>query len=161
MFLIRKIFGPPKKKDVKEKVYCFITYPLKLKPQVREVFITFKALVENRFKRKIGTLYSDNCGEFIALRQFLSTNGISHLTAPLHTPKHNGISEQKHRHIVETGLALLGKASVLKSYWSYAFTTAMYLINRMPTPVIDGDSPYAMIFGQHPNYLKLRVFGCL
>lgn len=64
-------------------------FPLKLKSQVRDTFIGFKALVENQFNAKIGTLYSDNGGEFIAMRSFLSTNGISHLTTPPHTPKHN------------------------------------------------------------------------
>ncbi|KAG7534176.1 Integrase catalytic core [Arabidopsis thaliana x Arabidopsis arenosa] len=136
-------------------------YPLKLKSQVRDTFIAFKALVENRFQCKIGTLYSDNGGEFLALRQFLSTNGISHFTSPPHTPEHNGISERKHRHIVETGLTLLHQASVPKKFWPYAFATAVYLINRMPTPVLDSLSPYAKLFGQSPNYLKLRVFGSL
>ena len=43
-------------------------FPLKLKSQVHAVFIAFKSLVENRFSEKIKTLYSDNGGEFIALR---------------------------------------------------------------------------------------------
>lgn len=134
-------------------------YPLKLKSQVQATFIAFKALVENRFNEKIKTLYSDNGGEYLALRQFLQTHGISHLTSPPHTPEHNGISERKHRHIVETGLTLLSQASMPTSYWSYAFTTAVYLINRMPTPVLNNTSPYAKLFQHVPNYHKLRVFG--
>jgi len=126
-------------------------YPLKQKSDVKNVFMAFKALVENKFQRKIIHLYSDNGGEFIALRSFLSTNGITHLTTPPHTPEHNGISERKHRHIVETGLTLLGQASMPKSYWSYAFTTAIYLINRMPSEVIGGTSPYKRLFE------KLRI----
>ena len=136
-------------------------YPIKQKSHVKDVFMTFKALVANKFQRKIIHLYSDNGGEFIALRSFLSSNGITHLTTPPHTPEHNGISERKHRHIVETGLTLLGQASMPKSYWSYAFTIAIYLINRMSSDVIGGISPYKRLFGQAPNYLKLRVFGCL
>ena len=136
-------------------------YPLKQKSQVKEVFIAFKALVENRFQTRVRTLYSDNGGEFIALRSYLAVHGISHLTTPPHTPEHNGIAERKHRHIVETGLTLLTHASVPKSYWPYAFATAVYLINRMPTEVINGVSPYAKLFKQSPNYLKLRVFGCV
>ena len=134
-------------------------YPLKQKSQVKEVFVAFKAVVENRFQRRIRTLYSDNGGEFIALRSFLVANGISHLTSPPHTPEHNGISERKHRHIVETDLSLLTHASVPKSYWTYAFAAAVYEINRMPTEV--GVSPYAKLFQKPLNYLKLRVFGCL
>lgn len=48
-----------------------------------------------------------------------------------------------------------------KQYWTYAFTTATYLINRLPTPVLTMESPYQKLFGEAPNYTKLRVFGCL
>ena len=61
-------------------------YPLKMKSPVYDVFVHFKALVENKFKHRIVTLYSDNGGEYQALDNFLSTNGISHLTTPVHTP---------------------------------------------------------------------------
>ena len=91
-------------------------YPLNLKSQVIDTFIRFKALVENKFKQKIGTLYSDNGGEFMALRQLLATHGITHLTTPSHTPELNGISERKHRRVVETGLKLLGQALMPTTY---------------------------------------------
>ena len=136
-------------------------YPLKLKSQVKETFTAFKPLVENQFSTKIGTLYSDNSGKFIALRQLLTEAGISHLTSPPHTPEHNGVSERKHRHIVETGLTLLTHAHMPKTYWSYAFSTATYLINRQPTPVLHMDTPIHKLFGNHPNYNKTRVFGSL
>lgn len=136
-------------------------FPLKLKSQVRETFIRFTNLVENRFQRKIGTLFSDNGGEFLPLRDFLSSKGISHLTSPPHNPEHNGLAERRHRHIVETGLILLSRASIPNTYWSYAFAAAVYLINRMPTPTLSLKSPYQTLFQTTPNYNKLRIFGCL
>ncbi|KAG7586548.1 Zinc finger CCHC-type [Arabidopsis thaliana x Arabidopsis arenosa] len=136
-------------------------YPLLRKSDVKSVFTAFKALVENKFQNQIGTLFSDNGGEFVALRSFLSNAGITHLTSPPHTPEHNGLAERKHRHIVETGLTLMSTASVPKEYWSYAFSTAVYLINRMPTPLLSMQSPFQKLFGSPPNYEKLRVFGCL
>ena len=78
--------------------------------------MAFVPLVVNRFLCRVKNLYSDNGGEYIALRSYLSEKGISHLTTPPHTPENNGISERKHRHIVETGLALLGHSSVPKTY---------------------------------------------
>ncbi|KAG7564770.1 Integrase catalytic core [Arabidopsis suecica] len=135
-------------------------YPLKLKSDVKTIFVAFKSLVENKFQTRIGTLYTDNGGEFIALRDFLTAHGISHLTTPPHTPEHNGLSERKHRHVVETGLTLLSKASLPTSYWPYAFATAIYLINRLPTPVLNMTSPFQKLFGTSPNYEKLKVFGC-
>ena len=43
----------------------------------------------------------------IDFRLLLASLGIKHLTTPPHTPEHNGISERKHRHLVETSLTLL------------------------------------------------------
>ncbi|RVW12197.1 Retrovirus-related Pol polyprotein from transposon RE1 [Vitis vinifera] len=45
----------------------------------------------------------------------------------------NGRVERKHRHVVETGLALLAHASLPMEFWQYAFQTATFLINRMPS----------------------------
>ena len=46
-------------------------------------------------------------------------------------------------------------------FWPLAFTTATYLINRLPTPTLNNSSPYLRLFKKHPNYNKLRSFGCL
>ena len=135
-------------------------FPLKQKSQTKETIIAFKNLVENFFQTKIRTFYTDNGGEFIALRQFFQTHGISHYTSPPHTPEHNGIYERKHRHIVETGMSLFSKAFVLKRYWPLAFAVATYLINRMPTPNLELQSPFLKLFGKSPNYRKLHIFGC-
>lgn len=132
-------------------------YLIQKKSQVKEVFLAFKPLVENHFQVKIGTIFYDNGGEYVALRSYLQTHGISHLTFPPHTPKHNGLSKQKHMHIVETGMSLLSAASISKSYWFYAFETTVYLINRLPTPVLVNQSHY---LGQTPNYEKPWTFGC-
>lgn len=67
-------------------------YPLKLKSDVFATFGAFKALVENYFKTTSTTLYSDNGGEYIALRPFLTSHGITHLTTPPHTPENNGLA---------------------------------------------------------------------
>ncbi|KAE8726643.1 hypothetical protein F3Y22_tig00006570pilonHSYRG00103 [Hibiscus syriacus] len=98
----------------------------------------------------------DNGGEYQALDRFLSTNGISHLTTPPHTPKHNGFSERRHRHIVEIGLSLLTHASMPLTYWTYAFATTVYLINRMSMPTLHLSSPFKKLFESQPNYTKLR-----
>lgn len=46
-------------------------------------------------------------------------------------------------------------------FWPFALATACYLINRLPTPTLQNESPYFRLFGHHPNYSKLRDFGCL
>lgn len=118
-------------------------------------------LVEKSFSRSIKRLYTDNGGEYIALKSHLASAGITHLTTPPHTPEHNDFSERRHRHIVETGLSLLHHASMPISFWPEAFATVVYLISRMPKVNLSNQTSYSKLFGSKPNYDKLRVFGCL
>ncbi|RVW53657.1 Retrovirus-related Pol polyprotein from transposon RE2 [Vitis vinifera] len=104
---------------------------------------------------------SDNGGEFTVLRPFFTTHGISHYTTAPYTPQQNGVSKRRHRHIVETGQTLLSHVSLPSEYWAYAFATATYLINRLPSPVLHHKSPLQALFKQQPWYEKLRSFGCL
>lgn len=98
---------------------------------------------------------------FQKLIPFLNSHGISHFTTPPHTLEHNGTSERRHLHIVETGLSLFHHSSLPLPFWSYAFQTAVYLINHLPTPILGNKSPFQMLFNQSPNYAKLQPFGCL
>jgi hypothetical protein len=136
-------------------------FPIKLKSDVSSVFTRFKQVVEKFFQKPIISIYSDCGGEFTTLKSFLETHGITHFFTPPHTPEHNGTAERRHRHVRETGLTLLSQASLPLQFWSHAFLTAVYLINRMPTPILSLQSPFAKLFGRPPNYTKLRVFGCL
>jgi hypothetical protein len=63
-----------------------------------------------------------------------------------HTHQQNGSAERKHRHIVEIGLTLLAHAAMPLKFWDEAFTTATYLINRLPTRVIDNLSSLQRLF---------------
>nr|TKS00264.1 hypothetical protein D5086_0000184770 [Populus alba] len=46
-------------------------------------------------------------------------------------------------------------------FWQYAFQTAAFLINRMPSQVLNHASPYFTLFHKEPDYRFLKVFGCL
>lgn len=95
------------------------------------------------------------------LASFLALHGISNLTSPPHTPEHNGYSERRHRHIVETILALLTHTAMPLMYWPYAFQTAVYLINRMPTSTLANIFPYEKLFRSQHVYHNLHNFGSL
>jgi hypothetical protein len=56
--------------------------------------------------------------------------------------------------------SLLFQASLLAHYWAEALTTATYLLNRLPTKAVAHPTPYFAIFGTHPYYDHLHVFGC-
>jgi histone deacetylase 1/2 len=72
----------------------------------------------------------------------------------------NGSAERKHRHIVEVGLSLIAHASMPLKFWDEAFITAKYLINRLPSKIIDPQTPLERLLHQKPDYSLLRTFGC-
>jgi hypothetical protein len=62
--------------------------------------------------------------------------------------------------IVEVGLSLLAHADMPLKFWDEAFLTAVFLINRLPSRVIENDTPYQRLFGKTPDYTFLRTFDC-
>ena len=63
-------------------------YPMVTKSGVSKNFPHFKRFVETRFQKSIKTLYSDNGGEFIALKSYLLLHGITPtLLLPTHRNK--------------------------------------------------------------------------
>ncbi|KAJ8631003.1 hypothetical protein MRB53_024326 [Persea americana] len=54
---------------------------------------------------------------------------------------------------------MLFHGGVPKRYWVEAFSTAVWLINRLPARVLDMKSPYEKLFGRIPDYGSLRIFG--
>ena len=136
-------------------------YPLQTKDQALPAFKKFKLQVENQFDAKIKCLQSDNGGEFRSFKTFLQQTSIFHRFSCPYNSAQNGRVERKHRHVVETGLALLAHASLPMEFWQYAFQIATFLINRMPSKVLQNNSPYFTLFQKVPDYKSLRVFGCL
>jgi histone deacetylase 1/2 len=99
---------------------------------------------------------SDRGGEYHRLNKFFADIGISHRVSYPHTHQQNGTAKRKHRHIVEIGLTLLAHASVPFSYWSDAFATACFLINRLPSHVINMQTPLERLLGETPDYTFFR-----
>jgi hypothetical protein len=137
-------------------------YPMRFKSDVFYIFQQYKILVENLFSCTIQQLQSDNGGEYLSteFQNFLADHGIFHrLTCPYTSPQ-NGIAERKHRHIQEMGLTLLAQACLPNCYWVDAFFTSVYLINRLPTKVLNNITPYFVLHKTMPRYSDLRTFGC-
>ena len=135
-------------------------YLLKRKSDVFSAFTNFQKLVERKLDSKILTIQSDWGGEYEKLNSFFQTQGIAHHVSCPHAHQQNGSAERKHRHIVEVGLALLANASMPLKFWDEAFLTATYLINMLPSKVINYDTPVHRLLNSTPDYASLRVFGC-
>ena len=138
-------------------------YPLKHKTNFYQTFINFQSLVENQFSTKIRIFQSDGGREFISknLHSHFTKYGIHHQFSCLYTPSQNGRAERKHRHITETSLTMLFHATVPLHFWVEAFSTTVFIINRLPTLVLNGTSPFEILYGKSPFYTTFRIFGCL
>ena len=77
------------------------------------------------------------------------------------TPQQNARVERKHRHILNVARALRFQANLPISFWGECVLTATYLINRTPTMVNDGLTPYEKLLGKPSSYEHIKTFGCL
>lgn len=96
----------------------------------------------------------------LMFKQFCNAKGILHHYSCPHTPQQNGLAERKHRHIADIGRTLLLTAQVPLNLWPEALCIAVYLINHLPTSVIQWVSPFFKLYGKHPDYSLLRTFSC-
>lgn len=118
-------------------------------------------IVQNQFTRTLRVLQTDCGTEFLNhnVHVHLENNGTFHHISSPYTLQQNGRVERKHRHVVETGLAMMFNAHVPPDYWVEAFSATVFIINRLPTKVLDLKSPYELAFSYQPDYTNLRTFG--
>ena len=140
---------------------------LKEKSAAVSTFKNFYSMVKTQFNSKIKILRTDNGREFFNnnLSSFLLENGIIHQSSCVETPQQNGIAERKNRHLLETARALLFTSNVPHRYWGEAVLSAAYLINRLPSKVLNFSTPYQVFKNFFPHYrafsdLPLKIFGC-
>ena len=104
---------------------------------------------------------TDSGGEYIncAFKKFLQEKEVVHQRSCSYTPEQNGVVERKNKHILETARALPCGGEVLKVFWADTVQLSIYQINRMPSSVFKGISPFQKLHRQTPNYDVTRVFG--
>jgi Integrase core domain/GAG-pre-integrase domain len=119
-------------------------YLLTSKDEVFQHFLEFTIFLENQYNTTIKIFRSDNGIEYVNknFSNYFQQKGILHQTSCIYTPEKNRISERKNRHILEVTRSLLFQMNVPKRFWSEAVRTAIHLINRLPTPVLNHKSPF-------------------
>lgn len=146
--------------DYSRAVWVFL---LKNKTETADYIISFVNMIHTQFDKQVKMFRSDNGTEFVnhTFGQFCNNKGIVHQTSCAYTPQQNGVVERKHRHLLNVSRSLLFQGRLPLYMWSDCVLTATYLINRTPSSVLKGKSPYEMVYGTAPSLSHLRVFGCL
>jgi len=123
-------------------------YFLRTKSEVLSVFWNFVAYIENQFSTCIKMLRSNSVGEYMSheFLDFLHHKGIVSQRSCPYTPQQNGVAERKNRHLLDVVRTLLLESSVPSRFWVEALSTAVYLINRLPSQVLNFDSPYYHLY---------------
>ncbi|KAG8483306.1 hypothetical protein CXB51_022295 [Gossypium anomalum] len=109
-------------------------YFLKSMSEIARCFLHFHKMVQVQFGASIKMLQTDG-GE------------------------QNGVAERRHHHVVDMGLTLLARASIPLEYWSFAFSHAVHIINRLLMPILHHQTPYEKLYKTNPDYSQLKVFG--
>ena len=134
-------------------------YLLRNKDEAFDMFLSYKAKVENQLDRKIKRIRSDRGGEYIPLNDYCENEGIIHKTPP-YSLKLNGIAERKNRTLKEMINSLLVSALTPDNLWGEAILSVYHLQNRISYKKT-GKTSYYLWKGHAPNLKYLKVWRCL
>ncbi|KAL9233094.1 hypothetical protein vseg_008132 [Gypsophila vaccaria] len=140
---------------------CVWVFLMKSKAEVPTLLKEFFELIKRQFHRDIKVLRSDNGSELKPLLSYFRTNGIIYESSMVRTPQQNARVERKHRHILNVARALRFQSGLTIEFWGECVLTAAHLINRTPTRILDGKTPYELLYNKEPDLSLLRIFGCL
>jgi hypothetical protein len=118
--------------------------------------------VSTQFSRNVKAIQCDNGREFdnSSTRIFLLSHNTQLQMSCPYTSSQNGKAERIIHSVNNVIRTLLIQTSLPECYWAERLHTATYLLNRLPTTVIQVACPHLALFGSAPSYKHLRVFGC-
>ena len=141
-----------------------LVFLMKEKSEIQFIIPQFYKMVEIQFQSQIQILRTNNGREYLCsvLDNFLKEKGIVHQSSCTYTPQQNGIAERKNRHLLETARALLFTHNLPKTFWGEAVLTSAYLINKLPSRILEFQTPINRLMTIFPhnrliNSLSLRV----
>ena len=138
-------------------------YVLRSKGDVFECFKDFHNLIMTQFNACVKIFWTDNGTEYVnnEFDEYLSNYGIIHQTTCPGTSEQNGLAERKNRHLLEITRCIMMAMNVPKFLWSEAVMTATYLMNRMPSRVLNNKTPIECLTGKTTYVVPPKVFGCV
>lgn len=86
---------------------------------------------------------------------------IVHQISVAGVPQQNGRIERKYKHLLDTARALKFHANLLDKFLGDCILASTYLINLMPSSILQWKSPFEILMKTSPDYGRLKVIGCL
>ena len=144
-----------------------LVYLLKEKSKAKEIFKNFNVMINTQFQTKIQIFRTNNGTEYFnsILGPYLREHCIIHQSSCIATTQQNGISERKDRHLLQVPRSLMFTTNVPKYFLGEAVLIASYLINRMPTRVLQYQTPIEVLKNCYPSIRLVssfppKIFGC-
>ena len=103
--------------------------------------------VERQLDKKMKIVRSDRGGEYYGrydesgqhpgpFAKFLEKRGICAQYTMPSTPQQNGVAERRNRTLLDMVRSMLSNSCLPVSLWMYALKIVMYLLNRIPSKVV-------------------------
>jgi hypothetical protein len=143
--------------------HYLLTFSLKLKSDTITTLSNFFAYVATQFGGAVKAIQCNNGREFEnpSAQTFLLSKGTQlPMSYPYMSPQ-NGKVECIIRSINNVICMLLIQASLHGRYWAEGLHTATYLLNRLPTKMIQAACLHLALSSSAPSYEHMRVFDCM
>lgn len=110
--------------------------------------------IMKQFGAKIRIVRSDNGNEFLGVtcQNIFEELGIVHQTTCFYTPQQNGRAERKHRQLLQIARAIIFQAALPLTFWGEVVLHATYIINRLPSQVLEWKTPHEILHYEAPYY---------
>lgn len=123
-------------------------YLMQSKFDIFRLLTQFFTMINTQFSLKVKVIRTDNALDFFKheCASLFASLGVLHQSSCPFIPQQNGIVERKHHHILNLARSLHFQSSIPLHFWEDCVLTAVYLINRTPSPLIS-----------NKNHLKLSL----
>ena len=128
---------------------------------VLSVFKSLYKLSKKETGRSMVKLRTDNAKEFLSgeFQDYIKQKGIRHeLTAP-YSPEQNSVVERDNRTVVECARSMLYQKSLPLEFWGEAVNTTVYVLNRIASRTLHGETPFTKWYGYKPDVSHFKEFG--
>lgn len=136
---------------------------MKTKDEVFSRFQEFKAPVDNMTGRKIKVLCTDNGGKYTdkAFTGFYAKEGIRREWTTPYNPQKNRVAKWKHMTIDGAARAMLYDQDLPQSLWVEAFSTIVYIQNKVSHKALGMMTFEEAFTGKKPKVGPFTIFGSI